>query len=196
MFAILRTLALLIFGLSLQAAQNSQPIVYTTEICLKSAIADPQTVAVAKMNAGKMLREIGIAVSWHTDLGRCAGNPQNPFTIVLTRGTLDWKFPGALAYTKLREGHTEVFYDRVVRSVEPASTAKLLAHVFAHEICHLLQGVDHHSSEGLMKGHWEKRDILRLTSMPLKFNAEDVELIYRGIGRRESRVAFDKPPAQ
>jgi len=55
--------------------------------------------------------------------------------------------------------------------------AEYLGHVMAHEIVHILEGVARHSSEGVMKARWSDHDCAELTSKPLPFAAEDLELI-------------------
>ena len=51
-----------------------------------------------------------------------------------------------------------LFYDRVLTAASPAVTPYLLGHVLAHEIVHMLQGVEEHSSSGMMKPRWDNRD--------------------------------------
>jgi hypothetical protein len=55
------------------------------------------------------------------------------------------EYPGALARALVFEGtRIEVFYERVRRMVGPRRFPSLLGHVLAHEIAHVLQGVDLH----------------------------------------------------
>jgi hypothetical protein len=77
-----------------------------------------------------------------------------------------------------------VFYDRIGRTVEPRRVPALLAHVLAHEIGHQLEGISRHSTEGVMKAHWNERDFLEMSDKPLPFAPEDVELIRRGMMNR------------
>ena len=55
--------------------------------------------------------------------------------------------PGRIAY---------VFYDRIKRVAvsHQASVERALGHVIAHELGHLLIGVNSHSNEGLMRPGW------------------------------------------
>lgn len=59
----------------------------------------------------------------------------------------------------------------------------LLGHVLAHEITHILQGIDRHSQEGVMKAHWTTEDIVQMARQPLPFEQKDVMLIHRGLER-------------
>ena len=67
--------------------------------------------------------------------------------------------------------------------------AEYLGHVLAHEIAHVLEGVAQHSSEGVMKAKWNERDCDELTRKPLRFAAEDLELIRTHFETRAARVA-------
>jgi hypothetical protein len=53
-----------------------------------------------------------------------------------------------------------IFYDRVTRiaSAYNTSVQRGLGHVMAHEIGHVLLGVNRHTDEGLMRGDWEPWD--------------------------------------
>jgi hypothetical protein len=57
--------------------------------------------------------------------------------------------------------------------------------VLAHEVTHVLEGVVHHSSEGVMKAHWTPDDHQQMAGKPLRFAQEDIDLIYRGLEKRE-----------
>ena len=56
----------------------------------------------------------------------------------------------------------------------------------AHEITHLLQGVELHSDRGLMKAHWTTRDIAQMMCESLPLTPDDIGLIQRGLVRRQS----------
>ena len=91
-------------------------------------------------------------------------------------------YPGALAYTRGFEGvHITVFYDRVENSAPTEVVPKLLGHVLAHEITHILEGVNGHSLEGVMKAHWSATDILSMAHKILPFDPSDVQLIHMGM---------------
>lgn len=64
----------------------------------------------------------------------------------------------------------------------------LLAHVLAHEITHILEGIARHSQQGLMKAKWDNKDYVRMRERSLKFTPEDVNLIYEGLLARQERA--------
>jgi hypothetical protein len=51
-----------------------------------------------------------------------------------------------------------VFMDRVAKGRNLSFETALLAHVLAHEITHVLQQTEHHSSDGVMKAVWSSDD--------------------------------------
>lgn len=64
------------------------------------------------------------------------------------------------------------FYDRVLANSRPTGLPFLLGHVLAHEIGHILQGVERHSSAGVMKEKWDYRDYVE--------NATPTSALYGG----------------
>lgn len=64
-----------------------------------------------------------------------------------------------------------------------------MAHVLVHEITHMLQGTDWHSTTGIMKARWDQSDYFAMRSGPLPFSPEDVDLIREGIKARSRTMA-------
>jgi hypothetical protein len=90
--------------------------------------------------------------------------------------------------------HIVVFYDRVVAAAHPIGVSSLLGHVLAHEIVHILQGLDRHSSTGVMKEKWDYRDYVEMQRRPLSFTNEDLQLIRQGLVNRASgRLRSPRP---
>jgi hypothetical protein len=90
----------------------------------------------------------------------------------------------------LPEGsHAWVFYDRVLGAgPDDSHVAALLAHAMAHEIAHVLQGINRHSESGILKAHWSGTDCARMKVFPLMFTREDAILIHHGLEERHSRL--------
>jgi hypothetical protein len=79
--------------------------------------------------------------------------------------------------------HIRIFVDHVAENAHrlaPLGTF-LLAHVMVHEITHMLQGVNRHSQEGIMKATWTQAEIQRMVVSPLSFAPEDIRLIHVGL---------------
>ena len=170
--------------LGLAAFVLSAGLNFPAKICLETGAGDHWVIAQAETITTRMFAEIGVVVEWRQS-ANCNTVPGESLIVQLSTGAPQDQFPGALAYARLADGvHIEVFYDRVSRAVEPRRVPALLAHVLAHEIAHLLEGVGRHSAEGVMKAHWDERDFLEMADKPLPFASEDVELIQRGLMSR------------
>jgi hypothetical protein len=115
--------------------------------------------------------------------------------VMLTSLTPEAYFHGALGVALPLEGtHAWVFYDRVLlASPDDAYIAALLAHVMAHEIGHVLQGIIRHSESGILKAHWSGTDCARMVSFPLMFTREDAILIHHGLEERRARLISGGP---
>jgi hypothetical protein len=85
--------------------------------------------------------------------------------------------------------HIKVFYDRVRTTVHSQTVPALLAHVFVHEIAHVLQGFSRHSDEGIMKAHWDANDYHLMQSKPLAFTQKDLDFIRLGLAARHVQPA-------
>ena len=85
--------------------------------------------------------------------------------------------PGAVASAMAFEGtHIVVFVDRLVETFRRDQVAYVLGHVIAHEIVHILQRLDRHSKEGLMKAQWQAHDYVQMRRTPMVLLEEDVRL--------------------
>ena len=54
---------------------------------------------------------------------------------------------------------------------------KVLGHILAHEIVHVLEGTGRHSDTGLMKVRWTAQDLHSMTGIGLGLAAEDWKLL-------------------
>jgi hypothetical protein len=142
----------------------------------------------AQSLASQMFVGIGVRLDWLGSRRACA---EAPYAIVIemVRQTPRTHKPGALAASLPYEGvHIVVFADRVRKSAGPLTAPALLAHVLAHEIAHLLQGVARHSETGVMREQWQPDDYLQMAVQPLPFTERDVSLIHAGLATRSARL--------
>jgi len=153
-------------------------------LCLSYSLEPKVEIASALGIASKMFAEIGIQLNGHSGQQYCKNTGERTIVVNLSSQTPPTRHPGALAYALPFEGqHIEIFYDRIVRlGLSRSLTARLLAYVLVHEITHLLQRLDHHSSDGIMKARWKTEEYLDKRSR-VTFTEDDVDLIYRGMGR-------------
>jgi hypothetical protein len=73
-----------------------------------------------------------------------------------------------------------VFYARVARlahGVPNDAESKILGHVMAHEMGHLLLPANSHTQSGVMDADWDSQQLLRMVKGLLQFTPEQGELI-------------------
>ena len=134
----------------------------------------------ALMTASRLFREAGVAIEWAIG-GSC---PPDRIRILLSHNTPDTLYPGALAYALPFEGtQVQVFLDRI-EECSPSLVPHLLGYVLAHEVTHVIQGTDRHSDHGVMKAHWDGRDISQMQWDELRFADRDVHLMLIGLDKR------------
>jgi hypothetical protein len=147
----------------------------------------------AEQVASQMFSAASVAINWHQGLTGC---PVEGIRVTLSRlsdhAPADLP-PSAMAYALPYEGnHIVIFYDRLQRKVKGTQISTLLAHVLAHEVTHILQGIHRHSERGLMKATWDGSDYQAMMWKPLPFTPQDIELIHRGLAVRSTRAASQK----
>jgi hypothetical protein len=137
--------------------------------------------------AAHILKQAGVRLEWRSDENVCARG--RGLVVRVSHETPVNQHPGALAYALAFERtHIVLFYDRVLAAASPAVTPYLLGHVLAHEIVHMLQGIEQHSASGLMKARWDNRDFVEMQLAHLKLSKDDLDLIGRGLERRASKT--------
>jgi hypothetical protein len=83
-----------------------------------------------------------------------------------------------------------VFLDRVsdYANRNPLYMPRVLGHVLAHEIGHVLQGTSRHSCTGVMKAHWDEDDYITMRSKNIGFSREDAVAIASHRARNRARA--------
>ena len=180
-------------GLRAQSQDCSVNVYVTTGLVMPSGM-----LLDARLRAAAMFREIGVNV--HMRTGRPARDPSHacgtPIMVEFKNAVGYRGNPNALAYaTPYKESGTciQVFIDRVLLHLknEPSLVNALLAHVMVHEITHVLEQIDRHSAEGVMKAVWSEHDYESMKRHPLPFAREDVDLIHKGLSGRISHATAE-----
>jgi hypothetical protein len=162
------------------ATPSSKPEV---AVCM-NARNDLEAIMFARNLASRIFADAGVAIQWHG--WNC---PSDAIHISISYRTSPKLMPGTLAYASALEGpDIVVFYDRMKRTSESHRFPYMFGHVLVHEITHILQGVDHHSEEGLMKATWDWRDYILMDGRGLRFANEDIALIHRGLDGRARQL--------
>jgi len=143
------------------------------------------TLPDAEAVANKVLASAGVHVRWQDcDLPARSKSTTGADTIDIrfVYSTPSGRNPGALAESRPFAGsgvRVTVFFDRVAElsKHEPLFTPRILGHVLAHEIGHVLQGTDLHSPTGVMKARWDDHDYCAMRAKVLRFTPEDAVAI-------------------
>jgi len=139
----------------------------------------------AQWIASRMFVPAGITLEWRK-LSEC---PDDGIKISFSSATKETDHPGALAYALPYEGtHIVLFLDRISVAGKK-QLSSLLAHVMVHEITHIVEGIPHHSTAGIMKAVFDWDDVRRMSYEPLVFAPEDLNLIQEGLRLRRARLA-------
>lgn len=167
-------------GLGQQADQPGRVIVYIHNGDVPSPVQ-----GLAQLVADRIFSRIGVHIDWRT--GKLPASLRERPILIELMAPSQQRDSHAVAYALPYEGvHIRVFYDRIERE---QNRAIVLAHVFAHEITHILQGVVRHSDTGIMKARWTLADIDRMSIEDLPFTPLDVMLIQSGmVARAEAKT--------
>jgi hypothetical protein len=182
--------AVLITGAGAWASDCGQTPVREVTVCLRPG-NNAAVLNRGQAEATQIFKQAGVRLAWRGDERSCLSAP-NSIVITLSLATPKGQHPGALAYALPFEGtHIVLLYDRVLNSVKPAMAPFLMGHVLAHEIAHILEGVDRHSDSGIMKPFWDGRDYARMDTGGFNFAAEDILLMRCGLDRNARPVAVE-----
>jgi hypothetical protein len=140
----------------------------------------------AERSAARVLGTGGVQVKWFDcseaaeALQQCQDPPRSSALVLhlLPSGATRRAAPaGSLGFAVPPEpgqfgSFAGVFYDRVERlSSRGFNEPMILGHAMAHEIGHLLLGVEGHSDDGIMKAEWHRKELKQATNEALIFDA-------------------------
>lgn len=163
----------------------------------------------ATKEAARILARAGIQTIWqegpaaaseanivdytvHTESGHPRPDIRSYLVVNIDRSWPYTPFPCALGFAlpDARSGvHAIIFYDRIHELIPPSVIAlpKMLGHVMAHEIGHVLLGSAQHSSAGIMKATWNITDFQCNPAGRLEFTPEQGRVIRERASVRVSR---------
>ncbi len=184
---ILLLLGLVVFaGPGAHAGDCSRGAEPAVKVYLENAVIVPASVlSRAEMTVTRIFEGVGVRVVFKNGAPHRSFHARGCAPVAAIEVRLDSdapadRSPRALAYAMLhgRAGpRIHIFYDRIRSIHEGSLTSTLLGHVLAHEIAHVLEGVSHHSSQGLLKARWDELDYAAMAASPLRFTPEDAGLL-------------------
>ncbi len=144
-----------------------------------ASMRDRTQIRFAAGGASELFAPAGVFIDWRLE-GPCERG-LGVVEVALKLQSASEGRPGALAYAfPFQQTRIVIFYDRVTAMAQSNSVVvnRLLAYVLAHEITHILQGVNTHAESGIMKANWTYDDNYRMRNFRLGFTAHDLDLIY------------------
>lgn len=179
-------MAVMVAATGAWASDGAQTSKHVVTACLNPG-ANASMMYRGQATATRILKQAGIRLDWRSDERACAAG--SGLVVTVSRETPVKQHPGALAYAMpFERTHIVLFYDRVLTTATPAVTPYLAGYVLAHEIVHMLQGIEQHSASGVMKARWDAGDYADMQCGRLRLTEEDVALLHSGL-EASSRIA-------
>lgn len=177
---------IVILSLSAVLAAQDQPPSLKIYLYNQAGVS-AMTLDAAEDRAGKIFRQSGIATSWyncsvHGLAGADCSEPLDHGAMVvqiihdtkkLNTEIFGTSYIGGSGYGS----YADIFFDRAQRLCREAKVdlPEILGHIISHEIGHLLLGTDSHSRLGIMRAHWESRELKQADRGDLLFSKEQAK---------------------
>lgn len=146
-----------------------------------------QSMRNAKALVSRIFGRIDVSVIWHTGESPAVLNAgRRAIGIRLVERAPHSVAPRALASARpfgSSGSLITVYEDRVQSLVThfPSLSHVLLGYIFAHELAHMMQGIDDHSDSGILKAHWSNADFSAMHHREWAFSDCDVDRIRDGL---------------
>jgi hypothetical protein len=170
------------------------------------AQVSPKTLAEATTEATTIFLDAGLEMLWldcrlsledsHGD--RACLQPFGPTDLVLRilpqskhKAYRDDTFGVSLPSMEEERGFiANIFWDRIEELTKwsQVSPFQVLSLVAAHEIGHLLIGLNAHAPKGIMRADWNRHDLQRASQGLLRFTPKQCELIRAGVRARNKKI--------
>jgi hypothetical protein len=148
------------------------------EVRVENAGLVPVAVrALGQMTASRIFAGIAVRIVWQGERTPAGGKA---FRVNFRIDTPNGFLPGALGYTTpfAKTGpQINILYDRVVATNVRSRLGFVLGHVIAHELAHAIERCDCHAPDGVLKSHWQPRDLTNMEMGPLGFTPFDAAMI-------------------
>jgi hypothetical protein len=145
----------------------------------------------------EIFREAGLAIVWAHSRNRAEKGGGAAVTIaieILERAPRELGtrvLAGSTPFSK-SGARTVLYFDRIEEMTRDAmARQRILGHVLAHEIFHILQGGDYHSSEGLMHARWTLAEYRAMSTRALALGPEEAFVLRAAIARIGERTKAD-----
>ena len=146
------------------------------------------TVFRATRQASRVFAKIGTTVRFHNSRTNKKAGAGLELDMYIGMGAPAGMNSAALALSHpfRQDGRIEVFYSRIQEYKPVECRDVVIAYILAHEITHVLEGMQHHAPTGVMKEKWDRADLKKIQAAKLEFDPSDVDFIRAGIEKRMS----------
>ena len=144
-----------------------------TVVLYNDAGIPERVVNKAKAITENIYRDAGVELVWKNRAGSVPGGTEFFLRIVPRSLSLPGEdFGIAFVGSDGRGVQADVFYSGIDRMAKDSSVspAEIMGHVMAHELGHLLLGMNSHSPLGIMQSRWSARQLRQMSMGTLKFD--------------------------
>ena len=181
------TIALLESGLAVGA--HVMPHAFTIDVYMEADNPISRMLGRSKPLVSRIFIAAGVVLTWHTPIvpntAKSIESDGRAFTIRTVPKAPKAIAEGALACARpfgSSAADITIYEDRLEQFIETSNLGYVaLAYVLAHELAHVMQGIDRHSRSGILKARWSEGDCRQMRLRILGFTVEDVDLIHRGL---------------
>jgi hypothetical protein len=162
-----------------EAAAQEHPQV--TVVVYNDAGIPAGVIESAKKTAERIYRDAGVAIMWRDHRAPATGATELFVRIVRRSLNLPGEDFGIAFVGDDGEGvQADIFYSGIEQLTNntSASAAQVMGHVMAHELGHLLLGMNSHSSFGIMQAHWTEQQLRLMSKGILKFDKRQSRAIW------------------
>jgi hypothetical protein len=191
-------------GLPLWAKDGRSLEVFLTVAVHNRADIPANTLGQAELTASAIFKEAGVEVDWvncepslvapkiAASCGAAEFRKQLQLTIARRSKNLTDSIFGISYLDEDGSGcYSNVFFEPAEELHERlhVDLGTLLGHVVAHEIAHLLLGRNAHSDTGIMRPHWDERDLANASKGALLFTRAQGQTMRERLAASLSRTA-------
>ena len=180
--------SLLASGVAARAYPDAVSVTLTVSV-FNDAAAPPEVLLTAQNRAVFIMRQAGVSLAW-LDCGTPGNRPLNSgcdaisfpqhfsIRLISQAGSASDDTFGQCFQDANGAGNYAVVYFRTLQSSKAARTVnvgELLGHVVAHELGHLLLGLNSHSPAGLMMASWQAPELYQAVRGNLLFTRAEAD---------------------
>lgn len=189
-------LAGLVIALPASAVQADRHFAQVVVRVEDTALVSRIVLMRAQIAAARMIASAGVRVEWtnrkpaRRDGLTCDQTRRQEVLVRLVPGKIRTASSEAFAMAAPYASsgiRVTIFHGEVVRASgrQFRLESAILAHVLAHEITHVIEGIVRHSDTGIMRAHWTASELNAMEEKPLLFADVDRELIRNQLARAQ-----------